>query len=92
VDSALIVRDRDLWVLALLTATILRRELGFGPFVHRSGEAPHPVNDFSLAIVRISGFWSMNALVSPSAFRDLHASFVCGRLGFGHVRALIACK
>lgn len=31
----------------------------------------------------------MNALVSAGAFRDLHASFVCGRLGFGHARMLI---
>ena len=46
-DSALLVRDRDLWVLAFLTAAVSRRELGFGPFVHRPGEARRPVNDFS---------------------------------------------
>ena len=32
----------------------------------------------------------MNALVSAGAFHDLHASFVCSRLGFGHARMLIA--
>jgi hypothetical protein len=37
----------------------------------------------------------MNAFVSLNAFRDLHASFVCGRLGLlslGHLCALIACE
>jgi len=34
----------------------------------------------------------MNAFVTLNAFRDLHASFVCGRLSLGHLRALIACE
>ena len=47
---------------------------------------------FLLVIVRISGLWSMNAFVTLNAFRDLHASFVCGRLSLGHLRALITCE
>jgi hypothetical protein len=46
VDSALLVRDRDLWALALLAAAVSCRELGFGPFVHHPREARRPVNDF----------------------------------------------
>jgi hypothetical protein len=47
VDSAPLVRDRDLWVLALIAAGLSCRELGFGPFVHRPGEARFLVNDIS---------------------------------------------
>ena len=46
-DSPLLVRDHDLWVLALLAAAVSRRELDFGPFVHRPGKARRPVNEFS---------------------------------------------
>jgi hypothetical protein len=73
------MRDLDSWASALLAAAVSRRELGLGTFVHRPGEACRRVNVFLLAIVWISGLWGINALLSPSAFRDLHA-FVCGRL------------
>jgi len=76
VDSPLLVRDHDLWVLALLAAAVSRRELDFGPLSIALGRHVAPSTNFLLAIVRIPGFWSMNASVSPSAFRDLHASLV----------------
>jgi hypothetical protein len=49
VDSALLVRVLDSWVSALFAAAVSRRELGFGPFVHRPKETRRPVKDFSFS-------------------------------------------
>jgi hypothetical protein len=89
-DSALLVSDLGSWVSALLAVAVSRYGLGLGTFVHRLGRHVAWLAIFLLVIIRISGFWSMNALVSAGAFHNLHASFVCGRLRFGHARMLIA--